>query len=256
LRILFLAVENILFFNSVVLSVNGKRDDRFYEIHNVSRSLQYSRRKIFPSWDTPHLWTEILPPRQRASIEKWAAANGVTIVEWFIEEGVSGSVELRPALQKMMLALLSNGVRTVVIERMDRIARDVVTQENIVRAIQKQGFTLISTMEPDLCSDDPGRVAMRQMLGVFAEYDRKTIVLKLRAARRRKRIQTGRCEGRKQYGERDSEPAIIARIRDMHAAGSNYEQIAKQLNVEGIASRKGSWFGSTVRRVVLASAQK
>ena len=91
---------------------------------------------------------------------------------------------------------------------------------------------------------------MRQMLGVFAELDRQTIVLKTRAARERIRATGARCEGRKPYGTRDGEQAVIARIREMHAAGSNYEQIAKQLNAEGIASRKGSWFGSTVRRIV------
>ena len=46
--------------------------------------------------------------RQRAAIEKWAGTNGVTIVQWFQEEGVSGTIADRPALQRMMVALLSN----------------------------------------------------------------------------------------------------------------------------------------------------
>ncbi|MFZ3332763.1 MAG: recombinase family protein [Candidatus Acidiferrales bacterium] len=189
-------------------------------------------------------------PRQRAAIEKWAAENGVVIVQWFTEEGISGAIENRPALERMRIALLSNGVKMVVIEKLDRIARDVAIQETIIKDLQKRGFTLVSALEPDLCSADPYRAAMRQMLGVFAELDRQTIVLKTRAARERIRATGARCEGRKPYGTRDGEQAVIARIREMHAAGSNYEQIAKQLNAEGIASRKGSWFGSTVRRIV------
>ena len=110
--------------------------------------------------------------------------------------GVSGSTEGvdRLAFQEMLTALLSNGTRMVLIERLDRIARDIVVQESILKELNRKGFELISVSEPDLCSADPYRSAMRQMLGVFAELDRKTIVIKLRAARQRKKQQTGRCQ--------------------------------------------------------------
>jgi DNA invertase Pin-like site-specific DNA recombinase len=197
--------------------------------------------------------------RQREAITKWAAVNGVVIVRWFEERGVSGSTEGndRPAFQDMLVALLSNGTRTVLIERLDRIARDIVIQESILKDLIRRGFELISVSEPDLCSSDPYRSAMRQMLGVFAELDRKTIVLKLRAARNRKKAQTGRCEGRKPFGHYDGEAAILARIRDLSVQGLNYEQSAKVLNAEGFNTRSGgSWFPATVRRIVLAKQSR
>ena len=79
----------------------------------------------------------------------------------------------RPAFQELLVALLSNGTRTVLIERLDRIARDIIIQESILKDLIQRGFELISAAEPDLCSSDPYRSAMRQMLGVFAELDRK-----------------------------------------------------------------------------------
>ena len=192
-------------------------------------------------------------PRQRAAIEKYAAANGIIIAQWFEEDGVSGTVADRPALQRMMIALMSNGVRTVIVEKMDRIARDFMVQETIVADITKRGFEFLSTCEPDLCSDDPSRQMIRKILGVVAEYDRNMIVTKLKAARQRKRIQTGRCEGRKPYGTRDGEKGVIDRIRAMHASGGNYETIAKRLNADGVTSRSGGkWFPANVRRVVIA----
>jgi site-specific DNA recombinase len=193
-------------------------------------------------------------PRQRAAIQKWAAANGVKIVRWFQEEGVSGTTDStdRPAFQEMLTALLSNGVRMVLIERLDRIARDIVVQESILKELNRKGFELVSVNEPDLCSADPYRSAMRQMLGVFAELDRKTIVLKLRAARQRKKAATGRCEGRLPYGTHEGEADIVARLKAMHAAGSNYEAIAATLNREGVATRSGGqWYPATARRILL-----
>jgi DNA invertase Pin-like site-specific DNA recombinase len=196
-------------------------------------------------------------PRQRAAILKWAASNGYRIVRWFQEEGVSGCAEGidRPAFTEMKEALLANGVKTVIIERLDRIARDVIIQESILKDLTKRGFELISAAEPDLCSNDPYRSAMRQMLGVFAELDRKTIVLKLRAARQRMKAKTGRCEGRKPYGHREGETQLFERMKEMHAAGATWESIAKTLNAEGIKTRhNGIWYPATIRRMVLKQA--
>jgi site-specific DNA recombinase len=193
-------------------------------------------------------------PRQRAAITKWAAANDYRIVRWFQEEGVSGTAESidRPSFTEMKEALLANGVRTVIIERLDRIARDVIIQESILKDLTKRGFELISAAEPDLCSTDPYRSAMRQMLGVFAELDRKTIVLKLRAARERVKAKTGRCEGRKPFGHYEDEVVILQRIKALQSQDSNYEHISKTLNAEGIKTRSGGlWYPATVRRILL-----
>lgn len=194
--------------------------------------------------------------RQRLAIEAYAKAHGIEIVKFFEERGVSGTTEGddRPAFQEMLVALLSNGTRTVLIERMDRIARDIVIQESILKDLIRRGFELISVSEPDLCSSDPYRSAMRQMLGVFAELDRKTIVLKLRAARNRKKAQTGRCEGRKPFGHYKGESEILTRLLALRASGGNYESIAKTLNAEGSKTRSGGkWYPATIRRIVLVS---
>ena len=53
--------------------------------------------------------------------------------------------------------------------------------------------------------DDPARVLMRQMVGALAQYEKATIVMKLRGARERKRAKTGRCEGRKPFGKTQAE---------------------------------------------------
>jgi DNA invertase Pin-like site-specific DNA recombinase len=195
--------------------------------------------------------------RQRDAIANWAAANGVEIVRWFEEKGVSGTIEDRPALGDMMIAL-GKDVHTVMIEKLDRLGRDIMIQESIVRNIQRRGFTLVSALEPDLCSEDPYRTAMRQMLGVFAQLDRQTIVLRLRAARKRKRLQTGRCEGRKPFGSaknaevRAGEQIVLDRIATLRESGMGFDRLAQMLNAEGLKTRTGSpWHTTTVRRIAL-----
>ena len=192
--------------------------------------------------------------RQRIAIEKWSAANGVVIVEWFEEQGVSGTKELddRPALQRLILALHSNGVKMVVIEKLDRLARDLMIQETIIGDLRKSGFKLISVAEPDLCTDDPSRKLVRQVFGAIAEYEKSMTVMKLRGARQRMKVKTGRCEGRKPFGTREGESATLDHIRKLKASGLNFEQIAKTLNENGFKTRKqnGKWYPTAVRRML------
>src|SRR5208283_4481080 len=138
-------------------------------------------------------------PRQRAAIKAHAKAHGFAIVREFADEGVSGAIETkkRPAFAEMVATLHSNGVRTVIVEKLDRLARDLMVQEAALSYFEQHGFTLVSVAEPDMMASDPSRTAFRQMMGVFAQYDKSMIVLKLAGARMRKRAQTGRCEGRK-----------------------------------------------------------
>jgi DNA invertase Pin-like site-specific DNA recombinase len=190
-------------------------------------------------------------PRQRAAIEGYAKTHDIRIVQWFEEEGVSGTLADRPALQEMMLALMADGVRTVLIEKLDRLARDLMVQETIMGDFRKQGFEIISVCEPDLCSDDPSRKLVRQIFGAIAEYDRAMIVLKLRAARERKRAKTGHCEGRKAFGAHPNDQATMKRMRELSKQGLTYSAIAVALNSESRPTQTGSvWFPATVSRTL------
>ena len=113
---------------------------------------------------------------------------------------MSGTTELkgRPGLAALLDRLESNGIRTVVVERADRLARDLMTQEVIVGQFSKSGARILTADGADLTSsDDPTRRLIRQVLGAVAEFEKNVLVLKLRAARERKRMRgtTGRrCE--------------------------------------------------------------
>ena len=160
----------------------------------------------------------------------------------------------RPAWSALMTALHSNGVRTVIVERLDRLARDLMVQETTIADLQRHGFTLVSVQEPDLMASDPARIAFRQMMGIFAQYDKSQIVLKLRGARMRKRAAEGRCEGRKPFGHYDGEQAAIERMKALRAEGTGFDRIAAQLNAEGIPTRTGKpWHGVVVNRILTGS---
>jgi DNA invertase Pin-like site-specific DNA recombinase len=196
--------------------------------------------------------------RQQLACETYARGNDVKIEGVFREKGVSGANELdnRPALMEMLEALAADGVKLVLIEKLDRLARDLLVQETIIGDLRKRGFELISALEPDLLKDDPGRKLMRQVFGAIAEYDKAMIVSKLRGARERVRARGERCEGQKPYGHYDGEPAILARMRQLRSEGLTYRHVAHQINVEGLPTRsRGRWHAMAVHRILKRNLQ-
>jgi DNA invertase Pin-like site-specific DNA recombinase len=191
--------------------------------------------------------------RQQLAIETYARGNGITIVKTFREKAVPGATELdnRPALLELLEALVADGVKLVLIERLDRLARDLLVQETIIGDLLKRGFQLISVTEPDLLENDPSRKLMRQVFGAIAEYDKAMTVSKLRGARERIRARGARCEGQRPWGHYDGEKAILERMRELRSQGLTYRSIAEQMNVEGLPTRsRGRWHAMAVHRIL------
>jgi DNA invertase Pin-like site-specific DNA recombinase len=198
-------------------------------------------------------------PRQQTAIHEWANKNSFDVVEIFQENGVSGTIEDRPALARLMVSLEENGhgIKTVIIERLDRLARDLMVQEAIVRDLKLHGFNLISTLEgPDLCADEPTRKLIRQVIGAIAEYDKSMIVAKLKASRLRMKARTGKCEGRKGYRDTDDGIVILRTIQALRTPAKNskprtYQQIAHILNSEQLLTLDGKlWSLYRVQQVL------
>ncbi len=190
--------------------------------------------------------------RQMAAIDKWLSSNPeYDRLCVYVELGVCGALEDRPALAQMFIDLEDGAVDTVIIEKLDRLARDLMIQENIFREFKRLGVTLISVFEPDLCSDDPTRKMIRVILGAVAEWDRAMISYRTKAARDRIRARGERCEGRKPYGHRPEEKETLNLMVDMYMGGKTPTEICGVLNRAGHKPRDGQfWFPASVRKIL------
>lgn len=101
--------------------------------------------------------------------------------------------------------LLGNGARTIIVESPDRFARDLIQQLLGRDMLKAKGAALIAASAPQHFTEDtPTAVLVRQILGGVAEFEKTTLVAKLKAARERKKAVTGKCGGRKSFAERDA----------------------------------------------------
>ena len=200
--------------------------------------------------------------RQAETIAAWAKHNTVEIVRAYREEGVSGTKDetTRPAFADMVTDLLSNCCRTIVVESLDRFARDLGVQMQLLAYITSKGLTLISASTGEditaAVAEDPMRRAMVQMQGVFSELDKSLLVRKLRKGRETAKAETGVCEGRKPYGAKPGESEIVARIVELRrkpikGARLSFAAIAQRLNDEAVPTRTGGqWRPSTVGQIL------
>ncbi len=202
-------------------------------------------------------------PRQRAAISKHAKQFGLEIVHEYAEQGMTGdsSWSDRPAFQEMVSAILDNGVRTIVVENLTRLARAYVVQDAILVFLASKKVTLISA---DTGEDvtaafhgDPMKKAIIQMQAVFSELEKNSLVRKLKAARARSRAEKGRCEGRKPFGEKAGEQDAIERMKRLRrkpvgkAKRMSFAKIAARLQEERFPTRTGKpWSAASVQGIL------
>jgi DNA invertase Pin-like site-specific DNA recombinase len=200
--------------------------------------------------------------RQRDVIGRFAKANRIELVQEFIDNGVCGARDGfdRDGLTALFVEVKSNGVRLVLVENADRLARDLMTSEIILAEFRKIGVKVVAADSgTDLTVEDgePTRKLVRQILAAISEFDKTRIVQKLRAARVRLRKSGGRCEGRKPYGADDDEKKVIGLMRQWQSEGLALRAIAERLNAEDIKTRTAAkagkatkWHAQSVQRIL------
>lgn len=205
------------------------------------------------------------PDAQRAAIERWAVAHGVTVVAVHEDVGVSGGLELdrRPALLEALRSVEQHRAGVLVVAKRDRLARDVVVAAAIERLAEGKGARVVSA-DGTGNADGPEGMLMRGLVDLFAQYERALIRSRTKAALAVKKARGERvgdvpigfrvaADGR-QLSAHDGEQAAVDRVRTLRAEGLTIRAIADTLNAEGIAARGKRWHATTVARLLERTA--
>ncbi|MEE9443231.1 MAG: recombinase family protein [candidate division Zixibacteria bacterium] len=204
---------------------------------------------------------------QESAIQKFARKNKLGAIRIYTERGVSGDLEDRPALGQLMVDVKEGRVGKVIVVRLDRLARDLMLQENILADLKQHNAELISIDEPDLCSSDPTRVLFRQIKGAISEYEKKMIKVRLKAGRMSKASDGGFVGGRRPLGYKRVDkyngkkrpdliidPESIETVRLIFSLKRKHwsqSKIARHLKDNGFkTARGGNWYQSTVRAIL------
>jgi len=204
---------------------------------------------------------------QKEAILEYAKKQKLGEVVFYEEKGVSGALQDRPALAELMAVIEQGQVKTVIIMRLDRLARDLLIQEGLLKDFKKLGAAIISVDEPDLLSNDPSRKFLRQVIGAMNEYEKAMILLRLHRGRLSKAKEGGFTGGQRPLGyaktigfngrekpdliKNPQEAETVQLIFKLKRKRMSLRQIAGELNRKGVPTKRGgNWYAGTVRYIL------
>ena len=134
---------------------------------------------------------------QRADIERYAREHGIDVLQ-FHTEIVSGGAELqsRPGLLAASDAIATTCANHLLVAKRDRLSRDPLVAMLTESALRKLGATVLSADGNN--GLDPASTLIRHVLYAVAEYERRMIGIRTKAAlaiRKAKGLPVGKPKG-------------------------------------------------------------
>jgi DNA invertase Pin-like site-specific DNA recombinase len=156
--------------------------------------------------------------------------RGFEIADTYIDKGISGSRERRPALDKLMVSCRKRLVDAVVVYRYDRFARSLRQLVNALEEFRALNIDFVSLHEGVDTSTPNGRL----VFGIFAsiaEFERELI---------RDRVRSGLAAA-KAKGKRVGRPRVSVnalRIASLRDQGRSWAEITRDTGIsKGTAQR-------------------
>jgi DNA invertase Pin-like site-specific DNA recombinase len=171
---------------------------------------------------------------QTRELRQFSEARGWNVVGDYVDEGISGTKDRRPALDRLMADAHKRRFDIVIVWRFDRFARSVSHLLRALETFNALGIAFVSLGENVDTTTPTGKMIFT-VLGAVAELERSLIVERVRAGLRNARAK----------GKRLGRPRKIvdaARIATLRAQGQSWRTVAAEVGSNT----------ATVRRAVLA----
>ena len=202
---------------------------------------------------------------QVAELLQWAAELGIEVAaEWqFIDDGYSGELLVRPALERLRDLVAEGVIEHILIYSPDRLAREYPHQILLVEEFRQAGAEVQFRRAPS--GQSPEDQLVVQFQGMIAQYERAQILERTRRGKRHKALhgvvnvlsgapfgfryvpRTDVCDARFEVEPLEAE--VVSRMFDwfVHEQWS-IGRIARELTKRQVATRRGkaTWDRSVI----------
>jgi DNA invertase Pin-like site-specific DNA recombinase len=170
------------------------------------------------------------PEMQLRELRQYAKASGWTIADEYVDRRISGSVESRPELNRLMADARKRKVDMVAVWRFDRFARSTRHLLAALDEFRSLGIQIVSYSE-NIDTTTPIGAAVFTIVAAVATLERDLIAERVRAGLRNARAK----------GVRLGRPRVnvdVPRIAALRAQGLSWASIAATLGIgEGTVRR-------------------
>jgi DNA invertase Pin-like site-specific DNA recombinase len=160
---------------------------------------------------------------QLSELREYADRRGLTIHQEYVDQGVSGSRESRPALNQLMSDARRCRFDAVLVWKIDRFGRSLKHLVNSLADLSAWGIAFVSLRDNLDLSTPSGRL-MFQIIGAMAEFERALIQERVKAGLR----------NAKAKGKRIGRPKLTvdcAEILRLRGEGLSWRAISDRLQV-------------------------
>ena len=197
---------------------------------------------------------------QREMIKEYCVNNEIEVVNWYIDEGVSGTEIHRPALDKIFEGEVTNPpVDYIVVAKTDRLSRDVTLYYSYKVKLQERGLEILSVKEDWSAQDRLTAMILENFMAVVAQIERENIKTRMSGGRKAKATQGGYAGGQAPMGYKvvdkklvinEEEAPTVRFIFKMKSEGATMQGTVDALNAAGYKTRRGKPFvTSTVQSI-------
>ncbi len=163
------------------------------------------------------------PEMQLSELREYATRRALSIYEEYVDQGVSGSKESRPALDRLMTDAQKCKFDAILVWKIDRFGRSLKHLVNSLADLSAYGIAFISLRDNLDLSTPSGRL-MFQIIGAMAEFERALIQERVRAGLR----------NAKAKGKRIGRPRQLvdsSKVLKLRANGVSWREVAQQLGL-------------------------
>jgi DNA invertase Pin-like site-specific DNA recombinase len=177
--------------------------------HVISRVAIYARVSTLNQGQDPGLQTR--------ELREFAERRGWIIVGEYVDRGVSGCKESRPAMNELLGAVYKRRCDIVLVWKMDRWARSLRNLVNSLAELEARGVAFVSLRDNVDLTTPSGRL-MVQIIGAMAEFERSLIQERVKAGMRNARAK----------GKRIGRPRVAAdglQVVSLRKTGRSWSEI-------------------------------
>lgn len=117
---------------------------------------------------------------QRRDIENFCRKNELIVSEWYIDDGYTGANMDRPELQRLVNDCSRRRVKCVVAFKLDRLSRSMIDGLYLIERVFQPNNIVFKCVHDSVSYDSPMEQAYTQMMAVFAQLDKNTMMLRMR----------------------------------------------------------------------------
>ena len=117
---------------------------------------------------------------QKRDILSYAGKNEYVIKEWYVDDGYTGANTNRPALQRLINDCYAKKIKTIIAFKLDRLSRSMVDGIYLIEKIFIPNKVEFKCVHDSVGYDSPMEQAYTQMMAVFTQLDKNTMLLRMR----------------------------------------------------------------------------